>query len=598
MRRFILLRRSIAAALLLSLVLLQFNVLTPEVEATYTYVADPTFAEIGWMDVKRVGWDFNPNELLLTVQYQANIPNNPNHYFDGTFCLDTDQNPATGSGGSDYYARFWVQGDGGSFYWALHQWNAASTSWVFVKNLSKPLWAAGGDTVELGIPLADIGSPTAINIYYEDGSSLYDFIQKKYTYNTASEDRSITVDGNPADWVGDASDITDPLDATPSWADVTTIYTTSSSAAKKLYFRIDLAGAPPSPHPETGSKYTHGLWYIYLDTDRSLSTGKNVGGIGADYRLGYEVTTDSASRSTYLSLNQWTGTAWSSVSGATLNGAFAGSCLELSLLLSNIGVTGSAIMDIYIDYLYPKNNDLVPNSGTFTATKASLPSRMLSEASTQILSASANSVHFIYADPYRMVSAPPTPWQAAFAAYDATAAGFVYGLCANTQRICYDSNASIVVAKSPESDPPFNYGKVLLSGKSVVVMGGRGPNWVVDYYERTGQTPLKAYVGATDWGLQTQAGTVVASLPATTDFVHNDLFVVMVFQDTNGNFVLIIYGLGWKGTFAGGIYFKEVIKPNLASYTKRAYVFRWTDAGAMDGVPQASEITKTYELPL
>jgi len=243
--------------------------------------------------------------------------------------------------------------------------------------------------------------------------------------------------------------------------------------------------------------------------------------------------------------------------------------------------------------LVDRTNGIIIAAARFIYDRAP---RGLNETSNQILSASTNTVYFIYADPYRMVSST-APWQDAFAAYDATAAGFLYGLCANSQVICYDSNPAIVVAKSPESNPPSNYGKVLLSGKQVVVVGGRGPNWVVDYYERTGQTPLKAYVEATEWGFQTQGGTKVASLPATTDFTHNDLFVVMVFQDSNGNFVLIIYGLGWKGTFGGGVYFKEVIKPSLAAYTKSAYVFKWTDAGAMDGVPQAGEITKQYEGP-
>jgi len=221
-------------------------------------------------------------------------------------------------------------------------------------------------------------------------------------------------------------------------------------------------------------------------------------------------------------------------------------------------------------------------------------SRVLSEASTMILSASANSVYFICADPNRMVSAPPTPWQAAFAAYDATAAGFIYGLCANSQVICYDSNGTIVVAKDPPDNPPFNYGTVLPSSKRVVVVGGPTPNWVVDYYERTGQTPLKFYRGTTDYGFQTQTGTVVASISKTTDWAHNDLFVVMTFQDSNGNFVLIIYGVTWKGTFAGGIFLKEVIKPNLATYTKSAYIFRWSESVSGDGVPQASEITQVY----
>jgi len=567
--------------------LLHFNVFMPKVEATYTYLDDPTYAEIGWMDVKRIGWDFNPKELLLYVQYQAPIPNDPNYYFGGQFYLDT-----TGDSGFEYALWWWCQGNGGNYLCELHQYVPSST-----KYLDRPFWLAGGDTVELGIPLADIGSPTAINVYCGDrGPSPYDRIQKKYTYNTASEDRSITVDGNPADWAGDTPDITDPSDTTPSWTDITTIYTTCSSAAKKLYFRIDLAAAPPSLHPETGSEFIQDFSYIFFDTDRSLSTGYSVGGIGADYRLECKVTTDSASRSISLWLKQWTGTTWSSVSGATLNGAFTGSCLELSLLLSNIGVTGSAIIDIYKDELYIENKDRVPNSGTFTATKTALPSRKLSEASAEILSASASSVYFIYANPNRMVSATG-PWDAAFAAYDATAAGFIYGLCADSQVICYDSNPAIVVAKEPASDPPFNYGKVLVSNKRVVVVGGPTPNWVVDYYERTGQTPLKLYRGATELGFQTQTGTVVASISRTSDWAHNDMFIVMTLQDSNGNFVLIIYGMGWKGTFAGGVLFKEVISKSLASYTGNAYVYRWTDAGAIDGVPQTSEIAQVYASP-
>lgn len=278
-------------------------------------------------------------------------------------------------------------------------------------------------------------------------------------------------------------------------------------------------------------------------------------------------------------LYRWSGTAWTFVSGAVFEIAL-GACLELSLRLTDIGFIGPT-MRIYIDYLYTENSDLVD--------------RGLSEVSTRILSASANTVYFIYADPYRMVS-PTAPWAAAFAAYDATAAGFIYGLCANVQKICYDSDGSIVVAK-----PAGNYGEVLLSGKSVVVMGGPIPNWVVDYYERTGHTPLKYNKDSANPGFATQAGVTVASLPAATDFVHNDLFVVMAFEDIRSNFVLIIYGLGWKGTFAGGVFFKEVISPYLGTFIGNAYVFRWQDGlygNPFDGVPQVGEVYAVYPHPL
>ncbi len=181
------------------------------------------------------------------------------------------------------------------------------------------------------------------------------------------------------------------------------------------------------------------------------------------------------------------------------------------------------------------------------------------------------------------------PWQAAFAAYDATAAGLLYGLCASEQVICSDSNDTIIV-----QPPSTNYGEILFDNMSVVVMGGPIPNWVVDYYERTAQTPLKVYIGATDWGFQTHGNVPVSTVPRSLDMAHNDLFIIEVFEDSHDNFVLVIYGLGWKGTFAGGVYVKEVISQDLASYTGDAYVFQWTDAGSNDGVPQKGEITQVY----
>lgn len=146
-RRPISFKRSIAVALLLSLMLLQFNIFAPRVEATYTYVpADPTYPEIGWMDVKQVGWDFNPKELLLCVRYQSYIPNSPNCGLHRSIYLDTDQNPATGrpSDGADYWVWFWCYADSSSHVCDLYRWDAGSASWVFVKNLGKPFLPPGG----------------------------------------------------------------------------------------------------------------------------------------------------------------------------------------------------------------------------------------------------------------------------------------------------------------------------------------------------------------------------------------------------------------------------------------------------------------------
>ena len=55
------------------------------------------------------------------------------------------------------------------------------------------------------------------------------------------------------------------------------------------------------------------------------------------------------------------------------------------------------------------------------------------------------------------------------------------------------------------------------------------------------------------------------------------MFVIEAFTDDNGNKILIIYGYEWKGTFAGGKFFKFIIDPNKINYTGSYYVFRWTD---------------------
>jgi hypothetical protein len=39
----------------------------------------------------------------------------------------------------------------------------------------------------------------------------------------------------------------------------------------------------------------------------------------------------------------------------------------------------------------------------------------------------------------------------------------------------------------------------------------------------------------------------------------------------------IVYGYGWKGTFAGGKFLKFIIYPNITSYTDSFYIFKWID---------------------
>ncbi|MGB6680990.1 MAG: hypothetical protein WBF08_06685, partial [Candidatus Bathyarchaeia archaeon] len=63
-----------------------------------------------------------------------------------------------------------------------------------------------------------------------------------------------------------------------------------------------------------------------------------------------------------------------------------------------------------------------------------------------------------------------------------------------------------------------------------------------------------------------------------------DMFAVESFTDDNGNKILIVYGYGWKGTFAGGKFFKFIIDPNRINYNNSYYIFKWNDDNADDFV--------------
>ena len=76
---------------------------------------------------------------------------------------------------------------------------------------------------------------------------------------------------------------------------------------------------------------------------------------------------------------------------------------------------------------------------------------------------------------------------------------------------------------------------------------------------------------------------------------REDMFVIEVISDGE-NVVLIIYGFDWKGTWAGGTYFKEFVACNLNAYSQACYVFHWVDETIQDGVPQSNEISLVFAI--
>jgi len=198
----------------------------------------------------------------------------------------------------------------------------------------------------------------------------------------------------------------------------------------------------------------------------------------------------------------------------------------------------------------------------------------------QILNAPANTVYFIYADPAYMGCAEAT--------YDVTSGEAVRNLCVNTQHYGFNTTQHWL-------SPLGKINTTTINNSTIAMFGGRCPNVVVNYYETVkGLTPVKFNDNSTHIWFENKTGTILGALPRLVTEIpncHEDLFTAMVFYDEDGdNNVFVMYGVNWKGTWASGIYFKELISKNLSAYTNDYYVFHWIDANEQDGIPQSSEI--------
>jgi len=129
-----------------------------------------------------------------------------------------------------------------------------------------------------------------------------------------------------------------------------------------------------------------------------------------------------------------------------------------------------------------------------------------------------------------------------------------------------------------------------------VFVGSGGPavNGPVAYYEQNHETTLApVHYGSPQpgWGAFYDSstdnqipGTLVelATLPGPP---KTDYFLIECFVDNNGNTVLIIYGYGGLGTFAGALYFKEVLHPTSEDvFTPGWWIYRWRDLNG-NGLP-------------
>jgi C1A family cysteine protease len=202
----------------------------------------------------------------------------------------------------------------------------------------------------------------------------------------------------------------------------------------------------------------------------------------------------------------------------------------------------------------------------------------VSDAESDIVNAAKDEVTFIYPD---YIGTKPGGVKPA-ALSDWTAAGYVIGMCSNIQIEATDTNSEIINSSN---------GSPIAINKTVVLFGGPCVNAPVNYYERERISPLyfRGIDGAFYWYKADGTQLVETGLTPAQVEAGQDMFVIESFVDDLDNNVYIVYGYGWKGTFAGGKFFKFVIYPDIESYINSYYVFKWVDSNG-DGFVDLSEI--------
>ena len=75
-------------------------------------------------------------------------------------------------------------------------------------------------------------------------------------------------------------------------------------------------------------------------------------------------------------------------------------------------------------------------------------------------------------------------------------------------------------------------------------------------------------------------GTAIqnAYLPVSVINNDQDMFVIEVYRDGDGRYFMLCYGFGWKGTYAAGKYFDQIVYPDIENYEVGWIIIKWQDS--------------------
>jgi hypothetical protein len=117
------------------------------------------------------------------------------------------------------------------------------------------------------------------------------------------------------------------------------------------------------------------------------------------------------------------------------------------------------------------------------------------------------------------------------------------------------------------------------TGQGVITFGGPDVNLVTHWAESSGNAPIEFDIGADNFYFKHKDGTEIpgAFLPKSVINFDEDMFVIEIFRDSDGRYVFICQGFGWKGTYASGKYFDREIYPNLRFFPYTWMIIKWED---------------------
>lgn len=349
---------------------------------TWTTILEDKQETRDWQDVKYLKVGSDGDNLYVRLEYSDKYSGGAHGNRHGSIFLDTDCNLETGlpwrnahpwQQGAEYEIRFTYSPDKlYCIYGTLYRYGQDGNR-EHVINLKG---SQGKDSVEVTVPINQIGSSKMLDIYVQSWAVAVDELEHAFSY-TVSGKKSIIVDGNMADWSGISPILKDKAgDVVFKSADAVALYTTDD--ALNLYHRMDTSSPPLSmliSQDDDRDKWwqhehrSHVI-EIYYDVDQNPTTkapnleevvDKSVfGGIGPEYRLVVDMSVHLSGKDVFVGLHKQVGLGWEQITGLM---AAWNDVLEVAIPLTAMGLSKGVTIDLYVPRYVTQFIDYVPNNG-------------------------------------------------------------------------------------------------------------------------------------------------------------------------------------------------------------------------------------------